>query len=1245
MRNKLKSVTLVNSGDYRFSTIDIEGNVLLSGANGAGKSTFLRAVLFFYNPSLKRTDFGIDANKTSFLDYYFPYPQSYLLYEYINQYGRNYVLVFKTKKLRFRFFAVDNFQEVDLKHIFHVEGETLEPDNVIMNFRKVALHESDTFVGVEQFSKIIYGQEARSKKSDLDQYALYQANGEYRHIGNTIKNIFLNHKIDADSIKALLVSNINEMDRPSVQLEIVKESIDKFLDKQESIEQFSKHIKIARSIAKSRNDYLDLVSEEEKYLLHMISREAYVVDEKEIVVRHMDEIEGRYREKEQEKKSLEEAFSNQSQQKRIEKGILEKEIQEAKGYVKAYIEKNIEEKLLQFDQLEHLRGRVESVKKEKEILVGKAENRVKAFDNEIVLQETQKREIENEVSAQINAHHATFLQEQEALSKHREKEIDERTTRYEEDEKEVIAKHNPLKHTLQDTKDRLTELKYKTLYEAEIVDLKEQIRLLNEEKAQLVSSSRVLGGEIEALGGQIEAMQTQTAHKIEAINLKQKIQLDKIEEKITTLNRKINAHPDSLIAFVVRHDLPHANHILSIVKDDMLTATDLNPKIINQSNTLYGLEVDVKLSGRLEVFKAELEGLKEKRESLLLEKESLISLLEQESEKRVSQREKARGETFKQKSEIEKQIPLLESKIFTQGEHLKHLEEEALREKEKQKAILVEEIQGLEVNIEKYQEELDEIFAKKKGVKEEITHQYMLLVKKIEAEKVFKNDASLKKKEHRILLCEESIEAIRRRKNDALNSEGISQEALQTLESQIQQLKETIEVYRGYEQDINEYKFNQKPKIEKLDESKEQLEVLERAIFEGKEAHDKVIEMMQKELHGIDTERKKYHAKDAGYQAELNYFRQQREADQNFSKKIDALKSEALMPIDDSYRTTAIDTYYVHYNALMREIYKSKDDLIKYVGELFKKIDAPELLNLIPNRDNSVEEFLRVSADIDRFLNEEKIETLIRETISLFKLAIRQLSRDIEDIQKHTGNINRQLSKIRKGINDLSGISVIDEIDIRLQESENRILLDLEKLKKIHDTYGLDYDENSGEGLFSILNQSNSKNERNDKEKKSDREMMKVFKSLSQNIENSKKDALSLEECFEIEFKVSENNNESRWQNTLNGIGSEGTDVIVKILIYVSLLSLTKKENIKDEADIHCLVDEIGKLSPLYFKEVIDFTNALGIYFVNGMPSEMLVSSFKNHYKLRKVGAQKEKTTVATKIIYRVDEEEESHAP
>ena len=67
----LNKIVFINSAAIRYSEVQLDGNIHLIGTQGVGKSTILRAILFFYNADTQRL--GIPVEKKSYQDYYFPY--------------------------------------------------------------------------------------------------------------------------------------------------------------------------------------------------------------------------------------------------------------------------------------------------------------------------------------------------------------------------------------------------------------------------------------------------------------------------------------------------------------------------------------------------------------------------------------------------------------------------------------------------------------------------------------------------------------------------------------------------------------------------------------------------------------------------------------------------------------------------------------------------------------------------------------------------------------------------------------------------------------------------------------------------------------------------------------------------------------------------------------------------------------------------------------------------------------------
>ena len=77
----LNKIIFINSASVKYAEIGLDGNVHLIGTQGVGKSTLLRAILFFYNAN--KSKLGISREKKRYDDYYLEYENSYIIYEVV----------------------------------------------------------------------------------------------------------------------------------------------------------------------------------------------------------------------------------------------------------------------------------------------------------------------------------------------------------------------------------------------------------------------------------------------------------------------------------------------------------------------------------------------------------------------------------------------------------------------------------------------------------------------------------------------------------------------------------------------------------------------------------------------------------------------------------------------------------------------------------------------------------------------------------------------------------------------------------------------------------------------------------------------------------------------------------------------------------------------------------------------------------------------------------------------------------
>ena len=202
----LNKIIFINSATIQYAEVMVDGNVHLIGTQGVGKSTLLRAILFFYNADTLKL--GISKEKKNFAEYYFPYQNSFLIYEVLRETGPFSIVAFKSQgKVCFRFLDTAYNRE----HFVSAGGhafEKWEDNRQVLDAQRI--DHSRKIDRYEEYRDILYGNNEAGKK-DFVKYALLQSK-QYQNIPRTIQNVFLNSKLEAEFIKQTIIMSLNEED-------------------------------------------------------------------------------------------------------------------------------------------------------------------------------------------------------------------------------------------------------------------------------------------------------------------------------------------------------------------------------------------------------------------------------------------------------------------------------------------------------------------------------------------------------------------------------------------------------------------------------------------------------------------------------------------------------------------------------------------------------------------------------------------------------------------------------------------------------------------------------------------------------------------------------------------------------------------------------------------------------------------------------------------------------------------------
>lgn len=201
----LNKIIFLNSAHVPYAEVKLDGNVHFIGTQGVGKSTLLRAVLFFYNADKLRL--GIPKEKKNFDSFYLPFANSYIVYEVMRENGAYTIVVTKSMgRAAFRFIDAPYSKE------WFVDGKNeVSADWSVIRTRvsESGANVSSLVTGYDMFRDIIFG---NNRKPDLLQFRKYAIveSSRYQNIPRTIQNVFLNSKLDADFIKDTIIQSMDD---------------------------------------------------------------------------------------------------------------------------------------------------------------------------------------------------------------------------------------------------------------------------------------------------------------------------------------------------------------------------------------------------------------------------------------------------------------------------------------------------------------------------------------------------------------------------------------------------------------------------------------------------------------------------------------------------------------------------------------------------------------------------------------------------------------------------------------------------------------------------------------------------------------------------------------------------------------------------------------------------------------------------------------------------------------------------
>lgn len=1205
----LNKIIFLNSAHIPYAEVKLDGNVHFIGTQGVGKSTLLRALLFFYNADKLRL--GIPKEKKSFDAFYFSYPNSYIVYEVMRENGAYCVLALKNQgRVMFRFIDAPFDSKWFIDERKQVYGEWSQIREQVGKKHDI----SSLVSSYEMYRDIIFGNNRRQELLSFRKYAIVES-AKYQNIPRTIQNVFLNTKLDADFIKNTIIRSMSDEDN-SIDLNFYREQIKEFEQEYTDVSLWTKKEKngevlIRRIADKVIDAYRTLLNNRrligegrrelnyaERVAQELLPQYRLDIQESEAECNRVSRLIGEEQEK----------YGKERDKLSRELGVFDAQLKKTAAKRKHYEEIHIEDILQRVEQetiIEDERKRQEAMKAELEKSYQNVVDKYKALLEQL---DMDLRAFRNSKTTLLNKHQAALMTQKETLMQEWRKAETETREVF---QKKISAVDEMMAQLVHEE----TALKIQKAKVAHENPFAREMETNEQEFAEFTARQFQVKTEIKEVELRIETLRQEAEKELEIAELKYQASLDEpkkqkadVEAEIRKIQNLLEKSKGSFSEWLDQNRKGWQENIGKVVDEEAILYNNvLNPQLAadslsSSSLSLYGVSINLAAVERKFRTPKELKEQLAEKEQLRADIIKLLNDLQNQHEednktlkgKYLLQIRKLNESLYAKKAEMQL-LPQTEKKLKMQllesKNRLAKWRNQQLSELEdKQNALIADKVKKEEL---KRQLEAD-LLRKLKVHQAEYNRQVKTETQKYE---VFVQDirTQIEEKQKQV---DASRKKLLKAQHDELHGKGMDTQALDAYNKRIAELdaelafirknRDVVAVYRNDKIEL----FDQEPAVRQERKNKaEALMMIEDKFRQRSERLKLQLSVAQEKL--------------AKQQAALRKLEAGLNAVKNF-------RSDAtLCPLGCSEigeKITTKDCLSI-VEELKRQIYEDSrtlDNFKKQSQDFLGKFSAHNTFhfNVSPVTE---EEFIAFAFNLCEFVDNDKISEYQKRISERYTGIIFRISKEVGDLTRREGDIGKTINDINRDFEERNFAGVIREIALRPLKSNDQLMI---LLLRIRD-FAEENQFNMGEmDLFATES-------RQDVNAKAVKYLLAFMKGL---LDEPNRKQLQVADTFKLEFRIKENDNDTGWVEKIANVGSDGTDILVKAMVNIMLINVFKEKASKKSGDfkIHCMMDEIGKLHPNNVKGILDFANRRNILLVNSSPTTYNVEDYKYTYLLSK---------------------------
>ena len=1199
----LNKIIFLNSANIPYAEVMLDGNVHFAGTQGVGKSTLLRALLFFYNADKMRL--GIQQGQKSFEEFYFRYSNSYIVYEVKTENGAYSILTYRSQgKAVFRFIDAP-YQ----KSWFVDESGRVESDWIRIRERIGSNDISAKIETYEQYRNIIFGN-THDRCHRYDKYAIVESS-KYQNIPRSIQNVFLNSKLDADFVKNTIIQSMTDVE-DSIRLSDYRHLVADFEREFDEIDCWYRkdsngEITVRNKAAKVVDYYRILVAleYEMKQTWHQLNHVVtYTREQLPLVEKDISEIQEKLKILKEKISAIHQDYENEHDRLTREISKREQRLDDIRKKRKYYNGIGIED-IIELNEQEQ---KFLSEKVQKEKILRALEEQYKdvtekyralyaALDEEwskfgLVQKEELQRcrdgiQTERDKSAKVR----------DLRKKSVEDAFGEWLTAS-DDRLTVLQGNNSLADK------RLSELQYWHPMEKETSDYEMEIQNLKTQEQQLNSQLTITTNLLKSMRQEWEMKSNEMKRDFEHKQEEAQSQLENLIKELSETEGILARWKGSFYEWLSQNKPGWEDTIGKVVDEQqVLYAQGLSPQLTGDSQ-LFGVSINLEAIPLHHRSPDEYRSLQKQQQEAVAAKKKEISELQVQLENdqeglRKSYKDKI-SELGQQETILKVQLEQIPTKIKDIETRIRLAEQKekeiVAAEREKRTKVYNETLLALdgEKNARtqqrnKREKELRSADSEFNAAMKGFQNQFDAFKQKQAEEK----DAKKKDIDERMLM-------LKRQERDELKGKGADTNALDLCRKDCEWVRAVLNKIDQQRHFVIEYRKDEEELFSHESEFRDEKRQLETKDSTARQQYE--------------DKRKRYEA-DRTEQSELLTSKQatvkaMKDGLTQYEQlcQVENILPEAFLHDDVTLpSTSALSELVVQMRGTVNKKRQKMEELKRATNSFNSHFGTNNTFHFItPQYD---EEYLVFALNLQDFVENDKIEMYRARVSDHYNTILRSVSREVGLLMNHSAEIRSIISEVNRDFQERNFAGVIRSIELRAEESSDRMMLLLRQIRDFTEENALTIGELN---LFSG----------GDRDKVNEKVVEYLKRFMKQLQKEPARTELTLSDTFRLQFRIQENDNNTGWVERINNVGSDGTDILVKAMVNIMLINVfkTRASRKNGEFIIHCMMDEIGKLHPSNVSGILQFANVRNIYLINSSPMGYNADLYKYNYLLTKDG-------------------------